>query len=70
MVHAGLWHHVAQWRSQCLPVAKDKNEESLRNNKKNMMAILGKMRKVELLPTRDGKAGYASGNKPLLSEVA
>ena len=38
---------------------EDRNEEGLRKNLKQMMEILGKMRKVELLPTRDYEGGYA-----------
>ena len=37
---------------------EEENENSLRKNKKKMIKIWGKMRKVELLPTRDCEAGY------------
>ena len=37
---------------------EEENETSLRKNKKKMIEIWGKMRKVELLPTRDCEAGY------------
>ena len=36
-----------------------KNEES--SGKEKDMTILGKIKKVELLPTRDREAGYAPG---------
>ena len=38
----------------------DKNDKSLRKNKKKLMEIWGKIRKVELLSTWDCDAGYAS----------
>ena len=38
---------------------KEENEQCLRKNKiYNMIAICGKMKKVELLPTQDFEAGY------------
>ena len=60
-----------QWRSQGLPgwaspegQKEDKNVGSLRKNKKNKWwKFEGKVRKVELSPTRDCKAGYAPAPK-------
>ena len=37
---------------------EEENEKSLRKNKKKWSKFGGKMRKVELLPTRDCEAGY------------
>ena len=40
---------------------EEENKWSLRTNKKNWSKFEEKMRKVELLPTRDGEAGYGPG---------
>ena len=37
---------------------KEENEKRLRKSKKNLSKFEEKMRKVELLPTRDCEAGY------------
>ena len=37
---------------------EEENKQSLRKNKKNYLKFEEKMRKVELLPTRDCEAGY------------
>ena len=42
----------------------EENDQSLRKNIKKSIAIWAKMRKVELLPTRDCEAGYGPGAKP------
>ena len=52
-----------QWRSQSLPgwvtcQNEEENEKSLRKNKKKLIKFRGKVRKVEILPTRDCEAGY------------
>ena len=64
------WGH-GQWHSQGIPSrvgksttrrAKMRNEKSLRKKLKNkIIKIFGKMKKVQLLPTRDCEAGYGPG---------
>ena len=41
---------------------EEENEKSLRKNKKKWSKFGEKMRKVELLPTRDCEAGYGPAN--------
>ena len=41
---------------------EEENEKSLRKNKKKWSKFEEKMRKVELLPTRDCEAGYGPEN--------
>ena len=41
---------------------EEENEKSLRKNKKNWSKFEERMRKVELLPTRDCEAGYGPGS--------
>ena len=45
---------------------KEESKKSLRKNKKKLSKFEEKMRKVELLPTRDCKAGYSPGYKALV----
>ena len=40
---------------------EEENKKSLRNNKKKWSKFEEKMRKVEVLPTRDCEAGYRPG---------
>ena len=41
---------------------EEENEQSLRKNTQKLITTWGKMRKVELLATRDFEAGYGHGS--------
>ena len=44
--------------------SEEENEKSLRKSKKKWIKFEEKMRKVELLPTRDSEAAYGPANNP------